>query len=63
MLLMIWQPRHKIITDVSQEVKHLSNFFNERIHEYRYEENSEIRLPFANVGGGGYLMFHDWWSS
>ena len=33
MPLMIWQPKHKIITDVSQEVKHLSNFFNERIHE------------------------------
>ena len=29
---MIWQLRHKIITDLSQEVKHLSNFFNKHIH-------------------------------
>ena len=30
---MIWQQRQQIITDVSQKVKHLSNFFNGRIHK------------------------------
>ena len=31
---MIWQLRQQIITDVSQKVKHLSNFFNvRRIHK------------------------------
>ena len=30
---MIWQLRPKIITDVGQEVKDLSNFFNRRIHK------------------------------
>lgn len=33
MPLMIWQLRQQIITDVSQKVKHLSNFFNGRIHK------------------------------
>ena len=48
-LLMIWQLRQKIITDVSQEVKHLSNFFNKHIHEPSLSPNRTF--PFVTALG------------
>ena len=59
---MIWQQRQQIITDVSQKVKHLSNFFNGRIHKLSImlEQFSlqKIRLSLL-IDRCWYLMFHD----